>query len=210
MPSLLNRIRGLFSPKKEKYHIDEILEGVKRYLARELPVTSAASQWQQAQVFPDSSEHAQFQMVGEESSLDLDPVPPYLRASLTQSEARALGILLDEKKEGTFTDQLLALIDSRGMKDSAVYRRAHLDRRLFSKIAGDRNYRPSRDTVVAFALALSCTPKEADTLLRSAGFQLSRSSRRDLVIEYFFRRRIFDLDTLNEVLDSLGEKPLGG
>ena len=141
--------------------------------------------------------------------VEYDPIPDYLRDDLTPSEARALAILLDERKEGTFTDQLLAMINEKGMRDSTVYHRAQLDRRLFSKIAGDRFYRPAKDTVIAFALALECILEEADALLRSAGYQFSRSSRRDIIIAYFFRERIYDLDTLNTVLAGLGEKTIG-
>ena len=140
---------------------------------------------------------------------EYDPIPDYLRDDLTPSEARALAILLDKRKEGTFTDQLLAMINKSGMRDSTVYRRAQLDRRLFSKIAGDRFYKPAKDTVIAFAIALECRLEDADALLRSAGYQFSRSSRRDIIIAYFFRERIYDLDTLNNVLAGLGEKPIG-
>ncbi len=140
---------------------------------------------------------------------EFDPIPEFLRNDLTPSEARALAILLDERKEDTFTDKLLAMIKEKGLRDSTVYRRAQLDRRLFSKIASDRFYRPAKDTVIAFAMALECLLEEVDALLRSAGFQFSRSSRRDIIIAYFFRERIYDIDILNSVLAGLGEKPLG-
>ena len=141
--------------------------------------------------------------------LEDDPIPDMLRSSLTPGEAKALGVILDGRKEKTFRDKLLDLIDKRGYRDSYVYRRAHIDRRLFSKIAGDRFYKPAKDTVLAFAIALKCSLREANELLESAGYLLSQSSRRDMLIEYFFTQKIYDLDVANTLLMQLGEKIIG-
>lgn len=138
-----------------------------------------------------------------------DPIPSLLHSSLNPNETRALGILLEEKKGKSFSDTLLALIDKKGVRDSLVYKRAQIDRRLFSKIASDRNYKPAKDTALAFALALKCSVEEADSLLKSAGFLLSPSSKRDIIIDYFFREGIYDLNTANTILNQLGEKIIG-
>ncbi len=84
-----------------------------------------------------------------------------------------------------------------------------MDRRLFSKIAGDRYYRPAKDTVLALALALECSLEEANSLLESAGYLLSRSSKRDMMLEYLFKEKIYDLTTVNILLNQLKQKPIG-
>ena len=154
--------------------------------------------------YSEREPHVQFQMWREE-----DPVPGLLRSSLNDSEAKALDIILDGRKEKTFTDRLLELIKDRRVTDSHVYKKAQLDRRLFSKIAGDRYYKPAKDTVLALALALECSLKEADDLLERAGFRLSHSSKRDIMIEYLFKEKIYDLTTANIILDQLKQKPIG-
>ena len=109
----------------------------------------------------------------------------------------------------TFTQTLLAHIDSRGLKDSTVYRAANLDKRLFSKIASDIHYKPSKETAIALALGLQLTLDETNDLLSRAGYQLSHSIRRDIIIEYFIREREYSIININEVLDRLGEKIIG-
>ena len=140
---------------------------------------------------------------------DDDPVPELLRSSLNGSEAKALDIILEGRKEKTFRDKLFELIKARRVTDSHVYKRAQLDRRLFSKIAGDRYYRPAKDTVIALALALECSLTEANDLLGSAGYLLSHSSKRDIMIEYLFKEKMYDLTTANIILDQLKQKPIG-
>ena len=140
---------------------------------------------------------------------DDDPVPGLLRSSLNDSEAKALDVILEERKEKTFRDRLFELIRDRRATDSHVYKKAQLDRRLFSKIAGDRYYKPAKDTVLALAMALECSLEEANSLLASAGYVLSHSSKRDIMIEYLFKEKIYDLTTVNIILDQLKQKPIG-
>ena len=169
--------------------IEEIRQGMLRYVSGNyLPPATAAVSEPAAEYFPEK-----------EFSLE----------NLTPAEARALGLLLDERKEKSFSELLVQYVNERGEKDSVVYQRAQIDRRLYSKIMGDREYRPAKDTVIALALALRCTPDEAKKLLGSAGYLLSRSSRRDLMIEYCFVFRKYDLMLINEALDQLGEKMIG-
>lgn len=108
----------------------------------------------------------------------------------------ALFLQTDEGFSGT----LLRLIDRRGMKDADCYKRANVDRRLFSKIRSDPDYRPSKPTACAFAAALELSLPEAEELLGRAGYRLSRSSRFDLVMEYCFSHRFYDVMQINEVL----------
>ena len=93
------------------------------------------------------------------------------------------------------------------MKDADVYKAAQVDRRLFSKIVSDREYKPAKDTCVAFAFALKLTLPEAEDLLSRAGYTLSHSSKRDVVIEYFFKEHIYNLNDVNGVLYQLQQDP---
>ena len=116
---------------------------------------------------------------------------------------------LDNNTNMSFVDKMLEYIKEGHMRDSDVYKAANIDRRLFSKIASDRTYKPSKDTCIALALALRLSIDDANDILSRAGYTLSHSSKRDVVIEYFFRERVYDLNDMNEVLYRLGQKPLG-
>ena len=109
-----------------------------------------------------------------------------------------------------FSATLLRLIDSTGMKDSDIYRRANIDRRLFSKIRNNSEYAPSKPTVIAFAIALELTLGQTEDLLERAGFALSHSRKFDVIVEYFIQSRKYDIYTINEVLFSYDQPLLGG
>ena len=115
-----------------------------------------------------------------------------------------LGVL-----DSPFAEYLWRLIDKKGMTDVETYKKAHLDRRIFSKLRSDKNYMPSKRKILAIAIALECDFKEANTLLHRAGYHLSSSSEEDVVIGYFFDNKIYDLFLINEVLDYYGFKTLG-
>ena len=124
-------------------------------------------------------------------------------------EFTSLEWFLDQVKNHTFVNKLSALIRQKGMRDPAVYKAANMDRRLFSKIMSDYGYQPSKDTVIALSFALRLSFDEAKDLLDAAGYTLSRSIRRDVAIEYFFRSHIYSLTDINIVLDRLGLKIIG-
>lgn len=111
-------------------------------------------------------------------------------------------------KEETFSEMLLRMIDEKGLKDSDVYKRANIDRRLFSKIRGDEDYVPSKKTAISFCFALRLDMAETKRLLEAAGYALSASSRFDLIIKYLLETQEYNIHFVNIVLDDYGEGTL--
>ena len=111
--------------------------------------------------------------------------------------------------DASFSETLLALIDERGLTDAQVYRRANLSRQLFSKIRSKSDYRPSKPTALALALALSLTLSQTQELLARAGLTLSRSSKFDVIVEFYLARGVHDVMTVNEALFAFDQPLLG-
>ena len=107
-----------------------------------------------------------------------------------------------------FSRRLLELIRASGLNEVEVYKRAHVDRKLFSKIRSDPQYQPKKSTVIAFALALRLSPEVTQELLASAGFTLSRSAPADLIVCFFVERGVYDLFLINDALYTFDQPTL--
>lgn len=135
---------------------------------------------------------------------------PYIYEEVTDFlQQESLDDLVSNLDE-SFSATLLRLIDKKGQKDSEIYNRAGIDRRLFSKIRSNIDYSPSKATVLAFAIALELTLSQTEDLLERAGFSLSHSRKFDVIVEYFILSQIYDILTINEVLYSYDQPLLGG
>ncbi len=104
------------------------------------------------------------------------------------------------KDENKFQKLLFKYIDDRNLKDSDVYNKVHIDRRLFSKIRSDEDYHPSKDTVILLGLSLGLNLEEFISLLDSASYSLPYNNHYDLIIRFCFMEGIYDIKDVNELL----------
>ena len=112
------------------------------------------------------------------------------------------------KDNETFSQYLLQLIDETGLKDSEIYNRVNMDRRLFSKIRSNKNYQPSKYTVFALIIALRLNYTKANKLLNKAGFNFSKNHLADIIIMFCLENNVFDIFIVNDLLVSHEQKAL--
>ena len=141
-----------------------------------------------------------------EADLSSYNAPAFMRSMTAEATLDNLTGNLDEP----FSATLLRLIDAKGKTDVEVYKRANLDRKLFSKIRTGKGYMPSKRTAIALAVALELSLHETDDLLGRAGYALSHSQKFDVIVEYFIVSRKYDIFEINEVLFKYDQPLLGG
>jgi len=116
----------------------------------------------------------------------------------------------EQNKDESFSAMLMRLITESGEKNSTIYNRANIDRRHFSKIVNHDDYQPSKQTVLAFAIALKLGFEKTKALLAAAGFTLSNANLADVIVSAFIENKIFDVDLVNQILYKYDQPLLGG
>ncbi len=132
---------------------------------------------------------------------------PFMKPCITP-ETSSLEDFLKRREDG-FAQMLFRLIDESGMSDVECYKRANIDKKVFSKIKCNKNYKPSKQTAVAFAISLRLSLDDTRKLLASAGLALSRSSKFDMIIEYFIVNQNYNIHEINEALFEFDQLLLG-
>ena len=166
-----------------KHHEDCVLLQAEHMLCQVRPVL-----WQ-----PDEEE-------------DFPEVPSALEEAL--ADETDIDAIIKNRAD-TFQEMLFRIIDRKELTDPYVYKKANIDRKLFSKIRSDVNYNPSKKTAVALAIALELNLDETKDLLLRAGIALSPSSVFDLIIEYCIENRITDIHEINCILFDYDQPTLG-
>ncbi len=132
---------------------------------------------------------------------NLETLPRIRRRLSSYQTSKAEDYINKSNKESHFQELLFKYIDDKGLKDSDVYNKVHIDRRLFSKIRSDINYHPSKETVILLGLSLKLNEEEIDKLLNSASYSLPKNNIYDLIIRFCFMEGIYELNDVNDLLE---------
>ncbi len=139
-------------------------------------------------------------------NLEIEKTTLYRRAKFGSTlceaalEETSINNYINDNKEDTFQKKLFELIDNRALKDSDVYNKVNIDRRLFSKIRSNEEYHPSKETVILLGIGLELEEYEMEELLESASYSLPKNTTYDLIIRFCFKEHIYDINTINGFL----------
>ncbi|MDO5424080.1 MAG: macro domain-containing protein [Eubacteriales bacterium] len=143
-----------------------------------------------------------------QEAVESNPRAPLPTAAKTPMTQRGLDDLMENLEE-PFSDTLLKFIDKKGKTDVEVYKKANIDRKLFSKIRTGKGYTPKKTTILALAVALELTLDETDELLGRAGYALSHARKFDVIVEFFLVNGKYNIYEINEVLFQYDQPLLG-
>lgn len=181
--------------------MDERIEQLLKDLEQYIQDNWAAPEDARLSESPGQTEEEKRSVSDEQDSIDT-----YSKAGAVFSDDRNSLSLEDLIGEvgATFHEVLFEKISRSGMTDVEVYKRANMDRKLFSKIRSNPAYHPGKDTVLALAIALKLNLEETQDLLSRAEYALSPSSKSDVIIRYFIERKVYDIHLINIALDDHG------
>lgn len=140
-------------------------------------------------------------IIFEEDELGYEEDTPVIEKSSLMDNIKLDDYIEINNNSKNFQDTLFKLIDERNLIDSDVYNKVHIDRRLFSKIRNNKNYHPSKETIILLGLSLELNENELETLLNSASYSLPKNNYFDLIIRFCFMKGIYKITEVNNLLD---------
>ena len=160
------------------------------------------------QTYPRSQDASVFSSPSMGRSYNTSVPQSVAKEKKSKAELEELGVVLQQMDTG-FSETLLKLIDETGKKDSDIYKKANLSKQHFSKIRNNPEYRPTKPTALALAIALELDLERTKDLIGRAGYALTGSSKFDLIIRYFIEKHIFDVVQINLALYEYDQPLLG-